>query len=142
MRNRVAISTSFALAAATLAIGPPATAILVEAAGNTYSVCKFSSDPFGYAKANPRYPFGFLLTTSRQATSGRNVRKAVRSIQAVLARAGFSDESGREVIVDGSYGPQTASAVRTFQRKKRLIVDGKVGPQTWKKLSKYCWYFH
>jgi peptidoglycan hydrolase-like protein with peptidoglycan-binding domain len=38
------------------------------------------------------------------------------------------------VGVDGSFGPQTESAVKAFQRSRGLAVDGIVGPQTWQRL--------
>ena len=38
--------------------------------------------------------------------------------------------------IDGVRGPQTNSAVRTFQRRHRLAVDGVVGPRTRAKLGK------
>lgn len=95
---------------------------------NTYSVCRSSG-----------YPFSFLLSTQLQNTSNANIRKAVRSIQEALRGIGVRDSSGRQVIVDGSYGPQTASAVRRFQQQAGIIVDGKVGGQTWAKLGRqYC----
>lgn len=34
------------------------------------------------------------------------------------------------LVPDGSYGPQTATAVKEFQQSHRLDADGKVGPQT------------
>lgn len=37
---------------------------------------------------------------------------------------------GASLIMDGSFGPATQSAVRTFQRKAKIKVDGIVGPQT------------
>ena len=93
-----------------------------------YAVCRANS-----------YPFSFLLSTQLQNTSNANVRKAVLSVQEALRGIGVRDSSGRPVIVDGSYGPQTASAVRTFQRQADLIVDGEVGSQTWRALARrYC----
>ncbi|MBK6763817.1 MAG: peptidoglycan-binding protein [Micrococcales bacterium] len=116
----------------------PATA--TEAAG--LQVCHFPQDPLDAARPNPVYPFHFLLTTRLQDTENRRVRKAVRSVQMVLARMGIRDGAGREVVADGSYGPRTASVVRRFQQRKDLTVDGAVGPQTWRRLSRSCWLFH
>lgn len=51
--------------------------------------------------------------------------QAVRELQTLLGRHGYA------VTVDGDFGPQTATAVRAFQKAKGLVVDGVVGPQTW-----------
>lgn len=50
----------------------------------------------------------------------------VKAIQFLLRGRGLYSSQP-----DGIYGPQTASAVKAFQRKRGLIVDGIVGPQTW-----------
>lgn len=46
--------------------------------------------------------------------------------------AGLQQRLG--VGVDGKFGPQTAAAVRIYQRQHGLDVDGVVGPQTWASL--------
>lgn len=54
--------------------------------------------------------------------SGDAVKRLQRSLTAAL---------GSTVGVDGSFGPTTESAVRTYQSSRGLSVDGKVGPATW-----------
>jgi hypothetical protein len=54
--------------------------------------------------------------------------KKVRLIQEWLCLHGYN------IFIDGDFGPATESAVRAFQRKKRLKVDGIVGPKTFAKL--------
>lgn len=38
------------------------------------------------------------------------------------------------LVVDGIFGPRTASRVAEFQKENRLGVDGIVGPESWKEL--------
>jgi len=45
----------------------------------------------------------------------------------------LQEKLGR-VAVDGIFGPNTRSAVQSFQRKKGLVADGIVGPKTWRAL--------
>ena len=52
----------------------------------------------------------------------------VRTIQLLL------NQQGAKVVVDGDFGRSTTSAVKSFQRAKKLVVDGHVGPATWQKL--------
>jgi peptidoglycan hydrolase-like protein with peptidoglycan-binding domain len=61
----------------------------------------------------------------RQGDSGPGVRQ----IQTALVAHGF------KVTVDGSFGAQTATAVKAFQKSAGLQQDGVVGPATWAKLS-------
>jgi len=50
----------------------------------------------------------------------------VKLIQSLLNKIGYNAGP-----VDGSFGPQTQSAVIAFQRDNGLIPDGIVGPATW-----------
>jgi peptidoglycan hydrolase-like protein with peptidoglycan-binding domain len=52
----------------------------------------------------------------------------VRSLQYLLRAR------GRNLSVDGIFGPITYAAVRAFQQRKGLAVDGIVGPVTWRAL--------
>ncbi len=53
---------------------------------------------------------------------------AVKEVQCILVARGYSvGPSG----VDGQFGPDTESAVKSFQTARHLEVDGQVGPQTW-----------
>jgi peptidoglycan hydrolase-like protein with peptidoglycan-binding domain len=53
----------------------------------------------------------------------------VKQVQAALTALGF------KVTADGTFGTQTAQAVKTFQQKNQLTADGVVGPTTWAKLQ-------
>lgn len=59
----------------------------------------------------------------------RRIPAYVRWIQSSLNKI-----LGTRLAVDGIIGPQTRSAVRSFQSLKGLLVDGIVGPQTEKAL--------
>lgn len=50
--------------------------------------------------------------------------KEVEDLQTMLVRL------GHELAIDGIYGPETAKAVMTLQKKGNLTVDGVVGPKT------------
>ena len=45
---------------------------------------------------------------------------------------------GQQVVADGTFGPKTNAAVRSYQGEKHLAVDGVVGPQTWGALVLVC----
>lgn len=65
-----------------------------------------------------------LVVTLR---SGDN-NNAVRGLQTQL------NKFGHGLTIDGSFGPATYSAVRSFQSSNGLSVDGIAGPQTWQQL--------
>jgi peptidoglycan hydrolase-like protein with peptidoglycan-binding domain len=66
------------------------------------------------------------LPVLRRGSTGEAVRRLQRSlvISELLANTG----------IDGSFGPATEHAVRSFQQAVGIGVDGIVGPQTWARL--------
>ena len=52
----------------------------------------------------------------------------VTQLQNLLRQKGF------RVSADGVFGPGTAAALRTFQKRNGLTADGVAGPKTWAKL--------
>jgi peptidoglycan hydrolase-like protein with peptidoglycan-binding domain len=64
--------------------------------------------------------------TIRIGSTGADVRR----LQRLLVMMKLLEPSG----IDGSFGPQTDSAVRSFQEGEGLTVDGIVGPMTWQVL--------
>ena len=59
------------------------------------------------------------------------IQQPVRSLQTMLRVLANDDTSLPSVIPDGIYGPTTAQAVSTFQRKYGLPVTGVTNQQTW-----------
>jgi peptidoglycan hydrolase-like protein with peptidoglycan-binding domain len=54
----------------------------------------------------------------------------VKRLQRLLVMLKYLDYTG----IDGSFGPQTESALKSFQQANGLTVDGIAGPQTWQAL--------
>jgi peptidoglycan hydrolase-like protein with peptidoglycan-binding domain len=70
--------------------------------------------------------FAGQLLTIRIGASG----SLVRFLQCLLIANNLALPGG----ADGSFGPNTQSAVIRFQQNNHLQVDGVVGPQTWNAL--------
>lgn len=66
-----------------------------------------------------------LPPTLRRGSKG----EAVKGLQNALR------QRGHHLNIDGTFGPATESAVRTFQRDAGLAEDGIVGPHTWGALN-------
>lgn len=60
---------------------------------------------------------------------------AVKTLQMILNARGFTDAQEKPLAVDGSFGPATAYAFKTFQDSThKLEVDGICGEASWKAL--------
>ncbi len=66
-----------------------------------------------------------LVPTIREGNHGSSVKAA----QTLLNRFGY------RLTADGAFGPNTKSAVLSFQRAKGIGADGVVGPVTWRYLA-------
>jgi peptidoglycan hydrolase-like protein with peptidoglycan-binding domain len=55
--------------------------------------------------------------------------------ESVMALQRCLNSQGAQLVVDGSYGPQTQAAVRDFQREAGIVADGVFGPATREQLG-------
>ena len=62
------------------------------------------------------------------------VGQPVRSLQTMLRVIAENDELQPSVIPDGIYGPQTVTAVSSFQRRNGLPITGSVDQTTWERI--------
>lgn len=93
----------------------------------------------GYVMKGTQYD----LTTANASTGmfGSNLLRrgcdgqAVRNLQMYLTDYGISTQG-----IDGDFGPNTESAVKSFQRSHNIAADGVVGDQTKEKLVEAIGY--
>lgn len=81
-----------------------------------------------------------LVAAQRQAapaTADRLLKRGMRGpeVTGLQERLNAAPGARRTLTVDGIFGPQTARAVRVFQRQCGLDVDGIAGPDTWAALT-------
>ena len=72
-----------------------------------------------------------LCTVTLKELSNGSKGDSVKALQILLA--GYDYACGK-CSVDSSFGPDTESAVKAFQKDRNLQADGIVGHQTWAKL--------
>lgn len=70
-------------------------------------------------------PFRLSLTPEWESEVGRGGPDYIRWLQSSLNKL-----LGLRLAVDGTMGPATRSAIRSFQRQNGLLADGMVGPVT------------
>lgn len=59
------------------------------------------------------------------------IRRGARGNPVAYLQQVISAKAGGHIGIDGIFGPQTESRVRTVQLNSHIGVDGIVGPQTW-----------
>ena len=64
------------------------------------------------------------------------VGQPIRSLQTMLRILAEDDPTLPTVIPDGIYGPETVTAVSSFQRRNGLSVSGKTDKETWDAIVK------
>lgn len=92
-----------------------------------YGIPDFALLASSSADTQPKFQSGYCAPLVQIVQYGAT-GAAVRALQAIL------NAYGANLVVDGSFGPLTYGAVRTFQMKNGLEADGSVGPLTWGKL--------
>ena len=63
----------------------------------------------------------------------------VRALQKGLNEAGFTDNNGNQLVVDGIYGSKTKAAVKKLQQAVGAKVDGSFGAETKSKVMNSQW---
>ncbi|MEV8032340.1 peptidoglycan-binding protein [Streptomyces sp. NPDC086182] len=92
---------------------------------STYSARTF---PCYFTKHDGLMYAGHSTTLTETYNVGITV-EAVAEVQCLIERHGFDPQG-----IDGSFGPNTKTAVQRFQRSRGLDDDGIVGPATWRAL--------
>jgi peptidoglycan hydrolase-like protein with peptidoglycan-binding domain len=89
----------------------------------------------GIADAATAAPAAPSAHPSAAALGWPVVREGARGERVFAIQYLLNHRIGAGLAVDGAFGPRTAAAVRTFQRRFRLRADGQVGSLTWVHLS-------
>lgn len=90
--------------------------------------------------------FGVKLGTKPDEKDGVNVNlpilkrgskgEEVKTVQRLLKATGYTDSSGKALVIDGSFGAKTEYAVKAFQSAEKISADGVIGSDTWNRLLK------
>jgi peptidoglycan DL-endopeptidase CwlO len=125
------VSTTAAAGASTSAAGAS-----TSAAGASGAETSAASTSVAPGQTAPTTVPGATTTAAGRVVSNPSASvhlgdsgSGVKQIQTALVNHGY------KVAVDGQFGPQTAQAVKDFQKQNGLTQDGVVGPLTWAKLQ-------
>ncbi|MDB2076557.1 peptidoglycan-binding protein [Clostridium paraputrificum] len=72
--------------------------------------------------------------TFKPSYPGHAVKKGSTGATVITVQARLNQLGYNLGAPDGSFGPATDAAVRSFQRSRNLSIDGSCGPATWSKL--------
>jgi peptidoglycan hydrolase-like protein with peptidoglycan-binding domain len=80
---------------------------------------------------------GFDSRSGRGAGYGeRGGDDNVKKLQRALNKLGITDSAGRELAVDGKFGPKTTASLMRLQRRLGLKPDGKITPALLARIGK------
>lgn len=89
----------------------------------------------GTSIAPPSATTSALVSEAQAASvSGYPLLKVGSKGNSVKVLQKLLNANGAKIDVDGDFGPKTAGAVKSFQKKKKISADGVVGPATWGKI--------
>ncbi len=94
---------------------------------------KIIADYFG-AKLGEKVESGVNINLSilKRGSKGEEVK----TVQRLLKAMGYTDNHGKALEIDGSFGSKTEYAVKSFQRGAGISADGVIGSDTWNCLLK------
>ena len=101
----------------------------VGGSGSSSATSWGAPDPYLNPNVVPKFSFNSCPLEMSGSSGG--YKGMVAYIQCALAYLGYNQKSN----IDGSYGPLTVQAVRSFQSAMRISVDGVTGPQTYGALN-------
>jgi peptidoglycan hydrolase-like protein with peptidoglycan-binding domain len=109
--------------------------------GNWGDACRRVVRDMKYVRGFAHLPLGTASSPVATQTGGRPILRlgsrgqTVKDVQTIVAAA-----TGRQLVIDGDFGPATEDAVKAFQTARGLEADGVVGPATYKAFDEILAY--
>ena len=138
MQKRMLAGLSAAAAAVAIAV-PIAVAAPASAATASESFGQYQAACFDEGGTRPSDPASDGYTIPAEELAEGDDDLCVAYLQELLDTKGwwFNGGSPYSLTIDGSFGPLTESAVKSFQKGMGLQQDGIVGPLTWTALGSF-----
>ena len=117
--------------------------VVIEAKGHAYGVVKTTDTkwekwgklPWLTYDAEPApVPLPDACVATLPILRRGDKQNEVSLVQLLLRNRGYTDQNGKELAIDKSFGPKTEYAVRAFQRGHGIAETGAVDAATWRLL--------